>query len=133
MYNIEEIIAEKYLDGSLEAEKYLELIEAASEQDGTLQKEDSDKENEEIKKRKKKVMLIKAAAIAAAAAAIAAPVYVKNKSERELKKLEKDREIFRKFNDKIDEAMKKVNYKDKASVAKFEREAESIRKEFGLG
>ena len=127
MYNIEQIIAEKYLDGSLEAEKYLELIEAASEQD-----DDSDKENEEIKKRKKKVMLIKAAAIAAAAAAIAAPVYVINKSEREHKKNEKDREIFRKFNDKIDEAMKKVNYKDKASVAKFEREAESIRKEFGL-
>ena len=130
-----DLIVEKYLDGKIADEKFIELVEAVSEQDDTS-KEDSDKENEEIKKRKKKVMLIKAAAIAAAAAVIAAPVYVKNKSERELKKLEKDREIFRKFNDKIDKAQKKVNLKDDASVAKFEREAESLRKElrkeFGL-
>jgi hypothetical protein len=118
MYNIEEIIAEKYLDGSLEAEKYLELIEAASEQDDTS-KEDSDKDNEEIKKRKKKVMLIKAAAIAAAAAAIAAPVYIKNRNDRELKKIKKDRERLSKFNDEIDNAMKNLDLKNNASVAKF--------------
>lgn len=126
-----DLIVEKYIDDKIADEKFIELIEAVSEQDDTS-KEDSDKENEEIKKRKKKIMLIKAAVIAAAAAAIAAPVYVKNRNERELKKIKKDRERLSKFNDEIDNAMKNLDLKNNASVAKFEHEVESIRKKYGL-
>ena len=132
MYNIEEIIAEKYLDGSLEAEKYLELIEAASEQDDTS-KEDSDKENEEIKKRKKKIRLIKAAAIAAAAAAIAAPVYVKNRNERLINKYHKDCERFDKYRDEVHRAEADLDLNNNASIAKFSRELKSINKKYGIG